>query len=63
MNNKALEEIFKIYEIFKILIKMITLTYWKNESHCGGDFDENGCKECYSFQMCKNETEIKALMN
>ena len=43
---------------------LIALTYWQNHSHCGGDFDIEGCKggdngQCNNYDFCLAWAELR----
>jgi len=54
--------------MFEKLLNLISLTYWSHANHCGGEFDETGCRGhdgigCRHYDFCRQyniaEEEIK----
>ncbi|GAH26427.1 unnamed protein product [marine sediment metagenome] len=51
----------QLHSLLTLVHHEARLAYWKNEKHCGSDFDpQSGCVDCQHFRSCEIMHSIDA---
>ncbi len=50
-------------ELLKEVFALAQQAYWKNERHCGAEYEEARCRECEHWLACVRIGNIQKMIN
>jgi len=51
----------ELVELLRLIHHEASRAYWSSHNDCGSDWSE-ACKDCYTFDQCKDDKRIEELL-